>query len=152
MYTQVWPTGESVRIIRPSYGLTLTSPVLSDGKCFETVRFVAQGVPPTVCLFVCLPVWAWFRKRPHQRCQDSNLTVRPRRETVMTYNAARQGTMWPSNSHQPQKGVSSVWQTPLWNKLIFHQMKEQTFSVLLCKTRQTRVTMLMARAFQSLQT
>jgi len=28
----------------------LTSPVLSDGKCFETVRFVAQGVPPTLCL------------------------------------------------------------------------------------------------------
>jgi len=50
MYTQVWPTGESVRILRLSYGLMLTSPVLSDGKCFETVRFVAQGVPPTVCL------------------------------------------------------------------------------------------------------
>jgi len=31
-------------------------------------------------------------------------------------------------------------------------MKEQTFWVLLCKARQTRVTMLMARAFQSLQT
>ena len=72
----------------------------------------------------CLSVWAWFRKRPHQRSQDSNLAVRPRRETVMT---VRDGTMWPSNSHQSQTGVSSVWQTPLWNKLIFHQMKEQTF-------------------------
>jgi len=73
-----------------------------------------------------LSVWAWFRKRPHQRSQDSNLAVRPRRETVMTLTV-RHGTMWPSNSHQSQTGVSSVWQTPLWNKLIFHQMKEQTF-------------------------
>jgi hypothetical protein len=129
----------------------LTSPVLSDGKFFETVKFVAQVVPPTVCLSVCLSVWASLRKRPHQRSQDSKVAVRPRRETVMTLTV-RQGTMWPSNSHQSQTGVSFVWQTPLWNKLIFHQMKEQTFWVLLCKARQTRVTMLMTRAFQSLQT
>jgi hypothetical protein len=100
-------------------------------------------------LSVCLSIWAWFRNRPQQRSQDSNLAVMPRRGTVMTLTL-RRGTMWPSNSHQSQTGVSSVWQTPLWNKLIFHQMKEQTFWVLLCKARQTRVTMLMGQGFSVL--